>query len=92
MAERCEYEVQRMANIIRNNAKLVALGLETLRSKKPIAAATGGDVAKKRDQRGSHGHIGSRVFVVWNKWEPYSGTVTKYDPGEPLLCRVRRWG
>ena len=30
MAERCEYEVQRMANIIRNNAKLVALGLETL--------------------------------------------------------------
>jgi hypothetical protein len=82
-----------MANIIRNNAKLVALGLETLRSKKPIAALRGrrGET-KKRDQRGSHGHIGSRVFVVWNEWEPYSGTVTKYDPGEPLLCRVRRWG
>jgi hypothetical protein len=47
MAERCEYEVQRMANIIRNNAKLVALGLETLRSKKPIAALWG-DVAKQR--------------------------------------------
>ena len=92
MAERCEYEVQRMANIIRNNAKLVALGLETLRSKKPIAAATGGDVAKKGTSAGHTATSGAACSSVWNEWEPYSGTVTKYDPGEPLLCRVRRWG
>ena len=36
-----------------------------------------GDV---RERRGSHGHIGKRVFVVWNEWEPYTGTVTKHDP------------
>ena len=35
---------------------------------------------KVRERRGSHGQIGKRVFVVWNTWEPYTGTVTKHDP------------
>ena len=27
-----------------------------------------------------HCYVGKRVFVVWNAWEPYIGTITKYDP------------
>ena len=61
----CEYETQRMENVKRNRARLVELGLEA---------------PKVRERRGSHCYVGKRVFVVWNAWEPYTGTITKYDP------------
>ena len=35
---------------------------------------------KVRERRGSHGHIGKRVFVIWNACQPYTGTITQYDP------------
>ena len=58
-----------MENVKRNHAKLVELGLEGPVCEKSI---------KKR--RGSHGHIGKRVFVVWNVCQPYTGTITQNDP------------
>ena len=36
--------------------------------------------SKTRERRGSHGYIGKRVFVVWNACQPYTGTITQYDP------------
>ena len=78
----CEYETQRMENVKRNRARLVELGLEAPTREKAVKKrrVTARVAPKVRERRGSHGHIGKRVFVVWNTWEPYTGTVTKHDP------------
>ena len=78
----CEYEKQRMENVKRNYAQLVELGLETPVREKPIKKrrVTSHAAPKVRERRGSHCYVGKRVFVVWNAWEPYTGTITKYDP------------
>ena len=76
----CEYEKQRMENVKRNHAKLVELGLEApvcVRSQKRCVTS---HAPKVREQRGSHGHIGKRIFVIWNACQPYTGTITQYDP------------
>ena len=77
----CEYEKRRMENIKRNRARLAELGLEAPMREKAIKKRRVTSRAPKvRERRGSHSHIGKRVFVVWNEWEPYTGTVTKHDP------------
>jgi hypothetical protein len=77
----CEYEKRRMENIKRNRARLAELGLEAPMRERAIKKRRVTSRAPKvREWRGSHGQIGKRVFVVWNTWEPYTGTVTKHDP------------
>ena len=78
----CEYKKRRMENIKRNRARLAELGLEAPMREKAIKKryVTARAAPKVRERRGSHSHIGKRVFVVWNEWEPYTGTVTKHDP------------
>ena len=87
----CEYKKRRMENIKRNRARLAELGLEAPMREKAIKKryVTARAAPKVRERRGSHSHIGKRVFVVWNEWEPYTGTVTKHDPFKSIpLCRV----
>jgi len=78
----CEYETQRMENVKRNRARLVELGLEAPTREKAIKKrrVTARVAPKVRERRGSHCYVGKRVFIVWNAWEPYTGTITKYDP------------
>ena len=77
----CEYEKRRMENIKRNRARLAELGLEAPMRERAIKKRRVTSRAPKvRERRGSHYYVGKRVFVVWNAWEPYTGTITKYDP------------
>ena len=76
----CKYEKQRLENVKRNHAKLVELGLEAPVCEKPIKKRrVTSHAPKMRERRGSHGHIGKRVFVIWNACQPYTGTITQYD-------------
>ena len=56
------------------------MGLEAPVCEKPIKKRRVTSHAPKVwEWRGSHGHIGKRVFVLWNVCQPYTGTITQYD-------------
>ena len=85
----CEYEKRRMENIKRNRARLAELGLEAPMRERAIKKRRVTSRAPKvRERRGSHGHIGKRVFVIWNACQPYAGTITRYDPFKSNPCFV----
>ena len=82
-----EYEVQRNENMKKIAAKMAEIDLAlwgpkapTIEKPKKRKRVTPMVEQKDRKQRTSHKTIGKRIFVVWNEWEHYAGTVTKYDP------------